>query len=203
MNDSDRSGLDKYKENLLTIKKSFLGSFLRSGRPTSDKSRSAVVLNNFFLHLHGAKTHINTLRPSYTLGLGLISFFLLVIVFISGGFLMVYYSPATETAYNAVKDINYVVFGGKLMRNVHKWSGEAMIIFVLLHMARVVYTNSYKRGREFNWVIGVVLLILTFVFASHIDLCVEPYRIYASMGPAFILGAGYRSQYCRGAKGTH
>jgi quinol-cytochrome oxidoreductase complex cytochrome b subunit len=55
------------------------------------------------------------------------------------------------------------VFGGRLMRNVHKWSGEAMIIFVLLHMARVVYTNSYKRGREFNWVIGVILLIVTFV----------------------------------------
>ena len=157
------SGLAKYKDNLLALKSSFLGSFLRSGMPTSDKSRSAVVVNNFFLHLHGAKTHINTLRPSFTLGLGLISFFLLVIAFISGGFLMVYYSPSLETAYNNIKDINFVVFGGRLMRNVHKWSGEAMIIFVLLHMARVVYTNSYKRGREFNWVIGVILLIVTFV----------------------------------------
>lgn len=163
MSDSTRTGLDKYKENLLSLKKSFLGSFLRSGKPTSDKSRAAVVINNFFLHLHGAKSHINTLKPSYTLGLGLISFFLMVIAFISGGFLMVYYTPSVETAYNAVKDINFVVFGGKLMRNVHKWSGEAMIIFVLLHMARVVYTNSYKRGREFNWVIGVILLIFTFV----------------------------------------
>jgi quinol-cytochrome oxidoreductase complex cytochrome b subunit len=157
------SGLAKYKDNLLSLKNSFLGSFLRSGMPTSDKSRTAVVVNNFFLHLHGAKTHINTLRPTFTLGLGLISFFLLVIAFISGGFLMVYYSPSLETAYNAIKDINFVVFGGRLMRNVHKWSGEAMIIFVLLHMARVVYTNSYKRGREFNWVIGVILLIVTFV----------------------------------------
>lgn len=157
------SGLAKYKENLLSLKSSFTGSFIRSGVPTSDKSRTAVVVNNFFLHLHGAKTHINTLKPSFTLGLGLISFFLLVIAFISGGFLMVYYSPSVETAYNAIKDINFVVFGGKLMRNVHKWSGEAMIIFVLLHMARVVYTNSYKRGREFNWVIGVILLIVTFV----------------------------------------
>jgi len=163
MNNINGSGLGKYKENLLSLKSSFLGSFLRSGMPTSDKSRTAVVVNNFFLHLHGAKTHINSLRPAYTLGLGLISFFLLVIAFISGGFLMVYYSPSIGTAFTAVKDINYVVFGGKLMRNVHKWSGEAMIIFVLLHMARVVYTNSYKQGREFNWIIGVVLLILTFV----------------------------------------
>jgi len=163
MNNTSKSGLVKYRDNLMSIKSSFLGSFLRSGKPTSDKSRTAVVVNNFFLHLHGAKTHVNSLKPTYTLGLGLISFFLMVIAFISGGFLMVYYSPATETAYNAVKDINFVVFGGKLMRNAHKWSGEAMIIFVLFHMARIVYTNSYKRGREFNWVIGVVLLILTFV----------------------------------------
>lgn len=144
MTNSNQSGLSKFKENLLSLKSSFLGSLLRSGKLTSDKSRTAVVVNNFFLHLHGAKTHINTLRPSYTLGLGLISFFLLVIVFISGGFLMVYYSPSVETAFNSVKDMNFVVFGGKLMRNIHKWAGEAMIIFVLLHMARVMYTSSYN-----------------------------------------------------------
>ena len=163
MNNANQSGISKLKENLMSLKSSFVGSFLRSGWPTSDKSRTAVVINNFFLHLHGAKTHINTLRPSFTLGLGLISFFLLVIAFISGGFLMVYYSPSIGTAFNNIKDINFVILGGKIMRNIHKWSGEAMIIFVLLHMARVVYTNSYKRGREFNWIIGIMLLVLTFV----------------------------------------
>ncbi len=163
MTDSNQSGLSKLKENLISLKISFLGSFLRSGWPISDKSRSAVILNNFFLHFHGVKTHMNTLRASYTLGLGLISLFLLVIVSISGVFLMVYYSPSIEHAYNTIKDINYVVSGGLLMRNIHKWSGEAMIIFVILHMARVLYTNSYKDGRELNWVIGIVLLILTFV----------------------------------------
>ncbi len=163
MNDTNQSGLSKFKENLLVIKDSFLGSFLRSGAPTSDKSRTAVMFNNFFLHVQGVKTHINTLRPSYTVGFGLISFFLLVIVFISGVFLMIYYNPSIENAYNTVKDINFVVTGGKLMRNIHKWSGEGMIIFVLLHMARVFYTSSYLKGREFNWLIGIVLLILTFV----------------------------------------
>jgi quinol-cytochrome oxidoreductase complex cytochrome b subunit len=163
MENPNKSGISKFKENLLSIKNSFLGSFLRSGWPASDKSRAAVMFNNFFLHVHGVKTHINTLRPSYTLGLGLISFFLLVIVFVSGGLLMVYYSPSIEHAYNTIKDINHVVTGGKLMRNVHKWAGEAMIIFVLLHMARVMYTGAYKMGREFNWVIGIALLILTFV----------------------------------------
>ncbi len=163
MKDVNQAGLSKFKENLLSVKDSLLGSFLRSGAPTSDKSRTAVMFNNFSLHVQGVKTHMNTLRPFYTVGFGLISLFLFVIVFISGIFLMVYYNPSIENAYSTVKDINYVVTGGKLMRNIHKWSGEGMIIFVLLHMARVFYTSSYLRGREFNWLIGMVLLILTFV----------------------------------------
>ena len=163
MEEKNQSGLNKFKENLKSIKKSFLNSFLRTGRITSDKARTAVIFNNFFLHIQGVKTHINTLRPAYTLGLGLISFFLLVIVTISGIFLMIYYNPSIENAYNTMKDIIYVVSGGELMRNIHKWSGEGMIIFVLLHMARVFYTNSYKTGREFNWVVGIVLLIFTFL----------------------------------------
>ena len=163
MNDLNLSGIRKLKENLTGIKSTFLGSLLRTGKPTSDMSRAAVMFNNFFLHIQGVKTHINTLRPTYTFGLGLISLFLLVFTVISGVLLMIYYSPSTGDAYNTVKDIKYVVFAGNLMRNVHKWAGEGMIIFVMLHMARVLYTGAYKQGREFNWVVGIVLLMLTFV----------------------------------------
>jgi quinol-cytochrome oxidoreductase complex cytochrome b subunit len=163
MNDLNRSGLKKLKENLINIKSSFLGSLLRTGIPASDRSRAAVMFNNFFLHIQGSKTHINTLRPTYTLGLGLISLFLLAFTTISGIVLMIYYNPSAGDAYNTVKDITYVVFAGNLMRNVHKWAGEGMIIFVILHMARVLYTGAYMKGREFNWVVGIVLLVLTFV----------------------------------------
>ncbi len=162
MSDLNRSGIKRFTENLRSLKDSFLGSFLRSGRLTSDMSRAAVMFNNFFLHIQGVKTHVNTLRPTYTFGLGLISFFLLIITVASGVLLMVYYNPSIENAYNSVKDINYVVTAGKLLRNIHKWGGEGMIIFVMLHMARVFYTCSYKAGREFNWVVGIMLLILTF-----------------------------------------
>ncbi len=158
MNDS---GLAKFKGNLISLRNSFLESFLRSGKLTSDKSRAAVMFNNFFLHIQGVKTHINTLRPNYTFGLGLISLFLLLIAFTSGIFLMVYYNPSTSNAFNTVKDINFVVSGGRLMRNLHKWSGEAMIIAVFLHMARVFFTGSYAKGRQFNWVVGMGLLVLT------------------------------------------
>ncbi|MBW1850800.1 MAG: cytochrome b N-terminal domain-containing protein [Deltaproteobacteria bacterium] len=163
MDELKQSGFDKYKENIKSLKKSFISSYLRGGRPTSDRSRAAVIVNNFFLHVQGARTHLNTLRPTYTFGLGLISLYLFLITIVSGVLLMLYYNPSVEHAYNSVKDINYVVFGGRLLRNIHKWAGEGMIIFVMLHMARVFYTSSYKKGREFNWVIGIVLLMLTFV----------------------------------------
>lgn len=163
MDDLNQSGIARFTENLKALKTSLSGSILRSGKRTSDRSRAAAMFNNFFLHIQGVKTHINTLRPSYTLGFGLISFFLLAITIVSGILLMIYYNPSIENAYNSVKDLIYVVFAGKLVRNMHKWAGEGMIIFVLLHMARVFYTGSYKKGREFNWVIGIVLLVFTFL----------------------------------------
>ncbi len=163
MSRENRSGLNEFIGNVISLKNSVVRSFIRGGVPTSDRSRAAVSVNNFFLHIQGARTHLNTLRPTYTFGLGLISFYLLLITFVSGALLMIYYHPSVDGAYHSVKDINYVVSFGRLMRNIHKWAGEGMIIFVLLHMARVFYTNSYKQGREFNWVIGSVLFYLTFV----------------------------------------
>jgi quinol-cytochrome oxidoreductase complex cytochrome b subunit len=159
---SNKSGIAKLAENCRQVKTSFLGSFLRSGKPTSNLSRAASMFNNFFLHIQGVKTHVNTLRPTYTLGLGLMSLFLLLITVVSGILLMIYYNPGIEQAYNSVKDITNVVTMGALTRNIHKWGGEGMIILVMLHMARVFYTGSYKNGREFNWVVGIVLLICTF-----------------------------------------
>jgi quinol-cytochrome oxidoreductase complex cytochrome b subunit len=163
MSSLNRSGLADFKANILSLKDTAIRSFLRGGPPASDRSRTAVIVNNFFLHIQGAKTHLNSLRPGYTFGLGLISLYLLIITVVSGALLMIYYHPSPHEAYNSVKDINFVVFGGRLLRNIHKWAGEGMILFVLLHMARVFYTSAYKQGREFNWVVGIILLVLTFV----------------------------------------
>jgi len=163
MDKPEKSGLKEFLKNLKNLKGSMVASYIREGKPESDMSRAAIMFNNFFLHFQGVKTHLNTLKPTYTFGLGLIALFLLVFTTISGFLLMIYYNPSIEHAYNTVKDIRYVVFGGDLIRNIHKWAGEGMLIFVILHMARVFYTGSYKRGREFNWTIGIVLLSLTFV----------------------------------------
>lgn len=158
-----RGGLSVLAANILDLPRAFLRSFVRHGPPTTDRGRSETMFGNLLLHVQSVKTHANTLRPGYTLGLGLISFYLFALTCASGALLMLYYVPSVERAYDSVKDITYVVFAGRILRNFHKWAGEAMIVFVLLHMARVFYTGSYKRGREFNWVVGIALLALTFV----------------------------------------
>jgi hypothetical protein len=112
MSETNQTGIQAFKKNLRGLGRSFAASFLRGGKPTSDHSRAAVMFNNFFLHVQGVKTHINTLRPTYTLGLGFASFVLLMLTIASGVLIMIYYIPSIENAYNSVKDIKYVVFGG-------------------------------------------------------------------------------------------
>ena len=64
-----------------------------------------------------------------------------------------------------MKDIEASVTFGQLMRNMHRWAAQGMVIAVFLHMCRVFYTGSYKPPREFNWVIGVLLLVTTFLLS--------------------------------------
>ncbi|MBI5042532.1 MAG: cytochrome b N-terminal domain-containing protein [Nitrospirae bacterium] len=139
----------------------FYKSVFRHDYPDNDISRSEVVTGNLLLHIQSVKVHKNTIRTGYTLGLGLISFYLFVILTITGILLMFYYIPSLERAYNDMKDLEFAVSYGIILRNLHRWGAHGMVAFVFLHMCRVFYTGGYKQPREFNWGIGVVLLIIT------------------------------------------
>lgn len=136
-------------------------SLFRNPLPHSDLERSQTSFTNFFLHIHPVKVHRNTLRPLYTMGLGLISFFLFVILVVTGVLLMFYYVPSTTQAYDRMLDLRGSVAFGTFLRNMHRWSAHGMVALVFLHMCRVFLTGSYKKPREFNWVLGVVLFLLT------------------------------------------
>jgi len=100
------------------------------------------------------------MKPTYTFGLGIILGFLFLIMLFTGVILMVYYTPSVENAYMSVKDIVSVVPGGRIIRNMHRWASQGMVIVAFLHLVRVFYTGSYLGNRSLNWVIGVVLLII-------------------------------------------
>jgi quinol-cytochrome oxidoreductase complex cytochrome b subunit len=136
-------------------------SIFRNPLPSSDLERASTSFTNFFLHIHPVKVNRNTLRPLYTLGLGLISFFLFLVLAVTGILLMFYYVPSTGQAYDRMLDLRGTVAFGIFLRNMHRWSAHGMVAMVFLHMCRVFLTGSYKKPREFNWVIGVLLFLVT------------------------------------------
>ena len=140
-------------------------SVFRNPLPSNDLERSATSFTNFFLHIHPVKVHRNTLRPLYTMGLGLISFFLFVILVVTGILLMFYYVPSTAQAYDRMLDLRGSVAFGTFLRNMHRWAAHGMVAVVFLHMCRVYFTGSYKKPREFNWVLGVVLFLVTLLLS--------------------------------------
>ena len=95
----------------------------------------------------------------YTLGSA--SLFAFLSQAVTGVFLAMYYDPSATNAYESARYITNEVFLGEFVRGMHKWGSSVMVILVCLHMARVFFFGAYKYPRELNWVIGVVLLILT------------------------------------------
>jgi quinol-cytochrome oxidoreductase complex cytochrome b subunit len=141
------------------------GSPFKKGYSDSPRNRSYVIMNNVLYHLHPVKVKRHGVRLSYTLCLGGLSFFLFILLTITGIFLMFYYRPTAPQAYIDVEALSTSVAFGSLVRNMHRWGAHLMVLTVFLHMARVFYHGAYKPPREFNWVIGVVLLLLTLLLS--------------------------------------
>ena len=97
----------------------------------------------------------------YTLGSA--TLFAFTVQAVTGVFLAMFYTPSTTQAYGSIVHLTNDVFLGEFVRGMHKWGASVMIILIWLHMARTFVFGAYKYPRELNWVIGVVLLILTMV----------------------------------------
>lgn len=139
----------------------FWRSFFRHGWPDNPLDRSLVMTSNIFLHLHPVKVSRKSLKASYSLGLGVLSLIVFLALSLTGLLLMFYYVPSVERSYGYIVTLQTQVPFGQLLRNMHRWGAHLMVLLVVLHMARVFYTGAYKPPREFNWVIGVLLLLLT------------------------------------------
>ena len=151
--------------NLRDLPRNLFNATFRHDAPTSDRARSQVVFNNSMLHVHSVRVHPHSLRLTTTWGLGVSLVSQFIILTVTGVLLMIYYMPSTEMAYDSMKDLHYVVPTGRLIRNIHRWASHLMVIFVILHMIRVFYTAAYKKPREFNWLVGMGLFVLTLALA--------------------------------------
>jgi quinol-cytochrome oxidoreductase complex cytochrome b subunit len=140
-------------------------SVVRHGYPDTQRNQALIIASNVFLHIHPVKIKRYATKVTYTFCLGGLSFFMFLVLVMTGVILMFYYVPSTDLAYDNMKDLGSSVTFGTLMRNMHRWAAQGMVISVFLHMTRVFFTGSYKPPREFNWVIGVLLLVTTFLLS--------------------------------------
>ncbi len=140
-------------------------SVFRSGYPNTPRNQMLAIATNVFLHLHPTRIHKTHVKITHTYCLGGLSFFMFLGLTVTGVMLMFYYVPSVDRAYTDLAALETNVRFGMLIRNLHRWMAHAMVLTVLLHMMRVFYMGAYKPPREFNWVVGVILLVLTLLLS--------------------------------------
>ncbi len=155
----------------LTPKTSLWDKLVWSWKPESNREAGSSIVSNFLLHWFPNRVTLKSLAFSYSLYLGTITFALFLILTLSGIVLMFLYVPSVERAYWSIKDIDFAVSFGWLLRRTHRIAAHLMVAMVFLHMFRVFLTGSYKKGsaegskRPFNWILGVSLLVLTLLLS--------------------------------------
>lgn len=140
-------------------------SIVRHGVSATNLNRSLIIFENLFLHVHPVKVREKTLKFTHTFWLGGVTLATTAILFATGILLMFYYHPSVPQAYRDMKELKYVVDNGVFLRNLHRWAAHLMVLAAFLHMLRVFYHRAYRPPRQFNWVIGVVLMLATLLLS--------------------------------------
>src|SRR3989304_9223613 len=143
----------------------FWKAVFRHGYEDTARNRALTTFSNVLYPLHPVKTRRESIKIRYTWCMGGTSLPLFVILSVTGVLLMFYYVPDARRAYQDIKDIMTVVSFGSTFRNVHRLAAHGMVFTVWVHMTRVFLTGAYKPPREFNWIIGVLLLVLTLLLS--------------------------------------
>lgn len=148
--EKEDSMLDRMRERLVP-----------EGLPVDDRGRMRMVVDSLILHLHPTKVAITSMNWTYSWGLGGLSALLMAVLAMTGIILQNNYTPAAPQAYLDILELNSNVWFGELVRNLHHWSANLLIVVAVLHLIRVFATGAYRPPRELNWLIGVAMLLLT------------------------------------------
>jgi menaquinol-cytochrome c reductase cytochrome b subunit len=125
---------------------------------TEDRT-GAVTMIEHFLYEPVPK------RGKWLYTLGSATLFLINLQFLTGILLLFYYVPTTDHAWNSIYYMMNDVYMGWLVRGIHFWSANILVVVIGMHMLRTFFSGAYKAPREINWVIGVVLILLVTVLA--------------------------------------
>ena len=142
----------------LTLILSAVGISLRKKMGTEKTARNQK--GNFYHHMHPPKIPAAQARFGYTLGAGGLAVFFSIILLISGMLEMYYYQPSPDQAAASIQTITSLVPFGNLIRNTHYWSAQLLVITITIHLLRVVLTGANAPPRRFNYLLGLILLVL-------------------------------------------
>lgn len=133
----------------------FPGTSLNS----SVRQQNRHLFNSLILHFRPWNVQERTLRFTFTWGLGGMALVLICMLFMTGLMLKFVYQPAPERAYESIIHLQTNVLFGHLIRNIHHWSGNILLLVAFGHLFRVFFTGAFHPPRQFNWVIGLALFL--------------------------------------------
>ena len=145
-------------------------AFPRPLTARSDRERAQLTRFTFLLHLRPIRLPEPTLRWTHTFGLGGSSLVLVAVQAVTGILMMLVYRPVPDAAYESVVALEREVVFGSLVRGVHWWAANLLVVVVLLHLSRVFLTGGFHGPRQFNWVVGCGLLaaVATAAFTGYL-----------------------------------
>lgn len=117
----------------------------------------------FLFHLHPPLIPRERIRLTFTFCMGGLSFYFFLVLLVTGILLMFYYRPGDASPYISVREITEFVPFGDLIRNLHYWGGQGMVVLILFHMIRVAVTGSYQGAKQWIWVVGMAMMALTLI----------------------------------------
>ena len=138
--------------------------------PKSDRERRRYLLKNLILHFRPLTVPEKTLKFSLTFGLGGMAALLIILQFGTGLLLKFVYKPIPVAAYTSILVLQNEVMFGQLIRNIHHWCANFLVLIAFLHMLRVFFTGAFHPPRQFSWIIGLGLfgLVLTANFTGYL-----------------------------------
>lgn len=154
--------------------------------PRTDRDRKRFILAYLLLHFRPTTAPASTLRFTLSWGLGGMAVVLVLLQLATGILLKFAYVPVPAQAYASITALQDQVLFGAFVRNVHHWSANLLVLVIFLHLLRVFFTGAIHTPRQFNWVIGLGLLLL--VLVSNFTGYLLPWDQLAYWGTTICIG---------------
>jgi quinol-cytochrome oxidoreductase complex cytochrome b subunit len=151
---------DVTPDGLNLLQRIWLSIFPGTLPDRSDRESYRQLFNGLLLHFRPRVVPERTLKFTLTWGLGGMAVVLVMMLFVTGLMLKFAYQPVPDRAYESIVRLQNVAYFGQLIRNIHHWGGNALLLVVFLHFLRVFFSGAFHSGRQFNWIIGLVMFLL-------------------------------------------